>query len=439
MPPSKSLIVCAAIAACCIAGCATGDPSQPPASIPSAALTANRPAPDEDKLGKQHGYPIGTARTWFVDESVRVGSFSAQAEIPGIANGGVNTLAASAAPMPLPRAKVEPAYRWEVKDERGLTIDTYLARQRIMGLLIIKDGEIQLERYQYERKPEQRFVSQSMAKSILSLGFGIALREGKIQSLDDPAERYAPKLAGTLYGETTLRNLLRMASGARFVEDYSGKDDSARFGAAMARNGIEAAAKTITEREYPQGTRFNYASAQTHMLSAVLRGATGMSASDYLTARLWQPIGAESSALWRTDRTGLEIAGGNFNATLRDYGRLGVVLANNGVRPDDPEQKEIIPRDYLLEATDWHRVPEAFQPGKATPFYGYGYKFWLFPGKQRRFAMLGVYGQMIFIDPQLKLVMVQTAANETATAGKTSLGREAGAVWRGVVNHYGQW
>jgi hypothetical protein len=167
-------------------------------------------APDEDKLGKGQGYPIGTAKTWFFDESVRVGSFTAQGEIAGI------------------------------------------------------------------------------------------------------------------FGETRIRNLLRMASGARYTEEYDGKDDAARFGAAMSRDGIETAAQVITEREAPQGSRFSYGSAQTHTLAAVLRGATEMSVSEYLTPRLWLAIGAETSALWRTDKTGLELAGGHFNATLRDYARLGI-------------------------------------------------------------------------------------------------------------------
>ena len=393
-------------------------------------------APDEEKLGKAQGYPIGTTRTWFYDESVRVGSFTAQTDIPGISNGSVNVMLPSDKPMLLPRATNEPPYRWSVGVERGLTVDDYLSRQRIMGLLIIKNGEIQLERYQYDRKPEQRFLSNSMAKSIVSLAVGIALREGKIKSLDDRADQYAPKLAGTLFGETTIRNLLRMASGARYREEYDGKDDAARFAAAVSRSGIEEAAKVVTEREYPQGEHFSYNSALTQMLAAVLRGATGMSLSQYLAPRLWKAIGAETSALWRADRTGLELAGGNFNATLRDYGRLAIVLANDGIRPDDSEQEEIIPREYLMEATDWHRVPEAFRPRKGI--YGYGYQFWLLPGEQRRFAFLGVYGQMIFIDPELKLVMVQTAANATAKSGKTTLGREADAFWRGIVGFYGQ-
>lgn len=394
-------------------------------------------APDEDKLGKAQGYPVGNARNWFYDESVRVGSFTAEGEIPGIFGGKANVLAASSAPMALPQAEHEPAIRWANDMRRNLTVDDYLARERITGLLIIKDGVVQVERYQYERTPAQRFVSNSMAKSIVSLAVGIAVQEGRIASLDDRADKYLPAIAGTLYGETTIRNLLRMASGARFEERYDGKDDLERFGRAVIHGGVEEAAHVITQREAPQGTRFSYASAETEVLAAVLRGATGMSLSEYLTPRLWQAIGAETPALWRAAPSGLERAAGNFNATLRDYGRLGIVLANDGVRPDD--HKQVIPRDYLLEATDWRRAPAAFRPRTATPYYGYNYQFWIFPTDKRRFAMIGVYGQMIFIDPELKLVMVQTAANATAKAGETTLGKNADAFWRGVVRQYGEW
>jgi CubicO group peptidase (beta-lactamase class C family) len=77
--------------------------------------------------------------------------------------------------------------------------------------LIVKDGVIQIERYQYGRTAAQRLLSQSMAKSIVSPAVGIARQEGRIASLDERADRYAPALAGTLYGETTIGNLLRMA------------------------------------------------------------------------------------------------------------------------------------------------------------------------------------------------------------------------------------
>lgn len=392
-------------------------------------------APDEELLGRSQGYPVGQASNWFSQESVRVGSFSHQGEIPGLMNGGVQELTPSAQPLMMPRSATEPTYRWHIDALRNLGVDDFLARQRVMGLLVIKDGVIQVERYQYRRGPQHRFVSNSMSKSLVSLAVGLALQEGFLHSLDDAAQRYAPGLMGSLYGPVRLRDLLRMASGLRFTERYDGVDDLERFGRAAAREGLEAAAVQLGTRAAPPGERFNYASADTIALTLVLRGATGMGLSEYLQSRLWGPMGAEMSALWRTDRLGVEIASGNFNAGLRDYGRLGVLLAHDGQRPDSGRQ--ILPRDYLLEATDAGRHPALFSPGQATPYFGYGYQFWTFPGRARRFALLGVYGQMIFVDPALKLVMVQTSANAKPHARDTSLAREADAFWRGLVAYYG--
>jgi len=396
-------------------------------------------APDEDRLGKGNGYPIGSAATWYYSESVRVGSFTHQAEIKGLFNGKPNVLQPSSRPMILPKATKEPDIKWNAKGEPNLTVDDYLARQRIMGLIVVKDGVVQVERYQYDRTAMDRFTSQSMAKSITALAVGIAQREGLIKSLDDPAEEYAPRLRGSVVGQTTLRNLLRMASGMQYDQTYDGSGDTPRFGHALSTSGSEAALRTIVSREKPQGVRFYYASPHTIALAVAFRGATGTNLSAYLTPRLWRAIGAEKSASWYADRTGLEVAFGNFNATLRDYARLGIVLANDGIRPDDPDRTEIVPRDFLLDATDWTRSPEAFRPRRATPYFGYGYQFWIFPGEHRRFAMLGVYGQSIFVDPDLKLVVVQAGANATAEAGKNTLGADRDGFWRGVVRYYGRW
>ena len=409
------------------------------AALPAGAGAVRRNAPDQDLLGRAAGYPVGVARNWYYDEAVRVGSFSHQGEIPGLFNGGVNTLAPASQPMILPVAPSEPDYRWHLPDARGLGVDDLLARQRVMGLMIVKDGVIQLERYQYERKAADRFTSQSMAKSITALALGIALQEGRIASLDDPASRYASGLAGCPLGETTLRNLLRMASGIQYEQRYDRGGDPMAFGELIARQGCEAAVRWIVRRALPQGSRFSYASPHTVTLALVVRGATGMNLSTYLGTRLWQAIGAQRSALWRADKTGLEVAQGNFNATLADYARLGVVLANDGRRPDLPGAPAVIAPEFLVEATDWKRSPPLFRPGRATPTLGYGYQFWTLPGERRRFAMLGVYGQSLLVDPGRHLVIVQTGANATAQAGGTSLARERDAFWRGVVGHYGDW
>lgn len=393
---------------------------------PAVPATA---APDEELLGKSAGYPVGTRANWYFDESVRVGSFSNVDKIlPHY------TLKKSATPLPLPTAATAPKieYRFE-KQTFGL--DDFLAHQRVTGFLLIKDGEVLVERYQYDRNAGNRFVSHSMAKSIVSLAIGMALTEKKIASLDDTVAKYVPKLAGNPYGETTIRNMLRMASGVPFLEVYDGKDDLTKFNKTRLSQDSVTALLEFKTREVEQGTRFHYASNQTVVLTVLLHAVTGTTLSEYLTPRLWQPMGAEADATWVRTKDGTETGSGNFNATLRDYGRLGILLANDGAAGG----KQIVPKDYLLEATDWRRQPEAFTPRKATPYFGYGYQFWLFPGDKRRFALLGVYGQSMFVDPELKLVMVITAAAKNASVGKESLAAERDAVWRGVIKTYGNW
>jgi CubicO group peptidase (beta-lactamase class C family) len=386
-------------------------------------------APDEDLLGKASGYPVGKRGSWYFDESVRVGSFS---HLDSLLPHYTLKKAASALPLPVAADELKLEYRFENQPH---TLDDFLNRQRITGLLVIKDGEILLERYQYDRKPTDRFVSHSMAKSIVSIAIGMALSEGKIASLDDPVSKYEPKLAGSAYGETSIRNVLRMSSGVPFNEVYDGKDDLARFGNLRGARGSIDALRAFGPREVEQGTRFHYASSETVILAVLLRAVTGTTLSDYLTARLWQPMGAEADATWIRSRDGIEIGAGSFNAILRDYGRLGVLLANDGA----VGTQQVVPKDYLIEATDWHRQPEAFAPRRATSYFGYGYQFWLFPGEKRRFALLGVFGQSIFVDPELKLVMVITAAARNASVGKESLAAERSAVWRGLVGKYGSW
>ena len=386
-------------------------------------------APDEDLLGKAAGYPVGTRANWFYDERVRVGSFS---QLDSILQH--YTLNKAVSPRPLPKISSEPKldYRFE---QQTRTLDDFLDHQRVTGFLLIRDGEVLAERYQYDRKPDNRFVSHSIAKSIVSIAVGMALAEKKIASLDDSVARYVPDLAGNPYGETTIRNMLRMASGVPFTEAYDGKDDLTKFNRIRFTQDSVTALRAFTTREVEQGARFHYASNQTVALTLLLRAVTGTSLSEYLTTRLWQPMGAEADATWIKTKDGTESGSGNFNAVLRDYGRLGVLLANDGAL----DGRQIVPKDYLLDATDWRRQPEAFAPRKATPYFGYGYQFWLFPGEKRRFALLGVYGQSIFVDPELKLVMVITAAAKNASVGKESLARERDALWRGVVGRYGSW
>jgi CubicO group peptidase (beta-lactamase class C family) len=398
-------------------------------------------SPDESILGKSLGYPVApNLALAFNDEHYRVGSFSG---LDSISEHCI--IEPSATPLPLPEAKNKPAFVYHYEGT-SYTLDDYMQHQRVTALLVLKDGEIVAQQSGYDRTPEQRLLSNSMAKTILALAIGKALEAGLIRSLDDTAASYAPELAGTLYGETRIINLMRMSSGARFVEDYSGKDDHARFNRAMRSSGIVSAVKTVTERQSPEGDVFNYASSESVTLGYVLRAATGHNLCEFVSEQLWQPMGASARATWLTnsaDHAG--IASGNFNATVMDYARLGLLLANDGSVQTDKGALQVIPRDYLLRMTDANRQPPAFRPGlmqnKGSTYLGYGLQTWLLPGSHRRFELLGIHGQAIMVDPILHVVIVHLAVGKDASGDASGhhLGRERDALMRGILAQYGNW
>jgi CubicO group peptidase (beta-lactamase class C family) len=407
-----------------------------PWSLLALACAAAAASPDEALLGRDAGYPVAPGLAHMHDPAYIVGSFSAMDTLAPHC-----VLAPSAHPLPLRVAASPPTIRYRF-DGRLLALDDYLQRQRATGVLVLKDGEIVAERQAYDRRPGMRMLSNSMAKTLVALAVGLAVDDGAIASLDDPAERYVPELKGTLYGGTTLANLLRMASGARYVEDYGDQDDRAAFNRLARQRGMLAAARSVTERADPQGERFNYAGAQTEVLGLVLRAATKRSLCDFVDERLWQPLGAEAAASYLLNPADhLEQAQGGFNATLRDYARLGWMLANDGRAGDT----QVVPRDWLLAMTDAARQPPQFRPGTmdshGSHYFGYGYQVWLMPGAHRRFVLLGVYGQAIYVDPAAGLVMVHLAvgADARGDASGAHLAQERDALWRGVVAQYGAW
>ena len=167
----------------------------------------------------------------------------------------------------------------------------------------------------------------------------------------------------------------------------------------------------------------------------MLRRATGASVARLTQDWLWQPMGAQDPAYWLVSSTdGAEAVAGGFNASLRDYGRFGMLLANDGVR----DGQAIIPREFLLDATDPQRQPPAFRPRVATPFMGYGYQTWLLPYATRTFALQGIHGQTVYVQPASQIVMVQTAVH-TAPSGRHDLRpyHYRQALWEGVLRSLG--
>jgi CubicO group peptidase (beta-lactamase class C family) len=362
--------------------------------------------PDAEEFGASMGYPKGNPATFWRTRS-RVGSFS---HLDEIFRGRV----IHKAPTPSRLVRVaEPRINRTFRFA-DLTLDDYLARNPTTGLLIARGDTILVERYQYARTDRHRFTSWSMAKTVTAMLVGIAIDEGRIRSVDDLAAAYVPALAGTEYGRTSLRHLLQMSSGVRFNEDFSPRfvgddvlqlilDTYARLGP-----GGVGAVTSFNDRERPAGTKFSYASVETQVLGLVLARAIGRPVAEYLEQKIWQPIGAEADATWLVDNSGQEATSCCLNAVLRDYARLGLLLAHDG----NWRGRQIIPAAWIMDATTVRVDQPHLRPGTATPNEGYGYQTWILPGERRMFMLWGAHGQRIYVDPQSKLVMVNTAVHK---------------------------
>src|ERR1043165_683813 len=221
--------------------------------MPGAAAAAL----DEALLGQAEGYPVCRLDDANIGpDRCLVGLFSHFDEAyPArkVARGGPI--------FELERAPAEPATSYATPDGRRSGLDGFLGNNRTMGLLILQGDRILVERYQYDRKPEQRFHSQSMAKTVVAMLVGIALQDGKIRSIDDLAQDYVTALADSPYGKTSLRHLLTMSSGVRYVENSQPGDDNeiltARSYKQQSQGGTDMLAPfAAREREVPAGTRF---------------------------------------------------------------------------------------------------------------------------------------------------------------------------------------
>ena len=282
--------------------------------------------------------------------------------------------------------------------------ESVLERTFTNALLIMKDGKVVYERYRNQTTPEKRFLSMSMAKSITSILVGIAIDEGKIRSLDDQIVTYIPELRGSAYDGVTIRNAIDMKTGVDRADADQLKPGSP--GAAMReqvliRNVLPAAEEALmVKRKAPPGGQFDYSTLNTTVLGWVLEKATGKPLTDYTSEKLWSRLGAEADAFWMISGTGAKARpfnGLGFNATLRDYGRVGMMMLDGGT----VGRTRIVSRLWVDESVGGTHLPTS--PGSST---GYKHFWWTVPGSPAYMAV-GLQGQYIFVDPSSRTVVVK--------------------------------
>ncbi len=318
--------------------------------------------------------------------------------------------------------------------DRVLDTEAFLAAQQIAGLLVLHGDTILVERYAHGLTPAGHHIAWSVTKSVVSALFGIAVAEGHVPDLQAPVTDYLPELAGSGYDGVSIKDVLQMSSGVRFDEDYGDPfSDINRMGPSMAVGSLLDFAASL-ERERPPGTLQHYVSVDTQVLGHILVRATGQDLTTYASEKLWQPLGMEFDAIWLVDGTGMEWAFGGLNASLRDLARFGWLYVNGGRR----NGRQIVPAAWVAASVtpDAPHLMPGPKPG-TTETMGYGYQWWLPAEPRGDFMALGVYGQMIYVNPGARLVVAKNAVDLDFQANDFENEQIALALWRAVAADLG--
>jgi CubicO group peptidase (beta-lactamase class C family) len=320
-----------------------------------------------------------------------------------VVKAGTNTRALEKSPL---ASEVEFSYEW---DGEVFNVEQFIARTRSNALLILKNGKIVVEKYLNGSTAKTRFISWSVGKSFTSTLVGMAIEDGYIDDVGDPLTRYLPSLTGSAYDGVTIKDALQMVSGVEWDEySYDWDDMSKPLNRHWNRSLLEQQYRFVEAanelpRATPPGEKYNYNTLDTSILGWLVETATKQRISRYMERRLWQPAGMEFDANWildGPDDIGRELTGGGLNATLRDYGRFGLLMAYGG----RANGRQLVSSDWVKEATTADRA--AVQYGNLYEGYplGYGYQWWLFDNG--RFEAQGIYGQLIYVVPDEDVVIV---------------------------------
>jgi CubicO group peptidase (beta-lactamase class C family) len=266
-----------------------------------------------------------------------------------------------------------------------------------LALVVVRNDSMLYEEYWEGYKDSTISGSFSVAKSIVSILTGIALQEGKIHSLDDKVYKYVPSFNKGEQRKVSIRDLLTMTSGTNWNESYI--NPFSMTTRAYYGNDLAKTATAVSVVDTP-GTKWIYKSGDYEILSLVIESATGKTLSDYASEKIWKPLNAEQNALWSLDDDGgIEKAYCCFNATARDFARVGDLYLHNGKW----KGTQLVNEKYVKESVKPVMVTD--DKGKMVDYYGFGW--WLLPDRPGVFYARGILGQYVIVIPKKNAVVVR--------------------------------
>lgn len=269
------------------------------------------------------------------------------------------------------------------------TLDEYLKATRTNGFVVLDGQDVVFERYSGASRTT-RFQSWSVAKSFTSAAIGVALKERRIRSIDDPVTRYLPELKGSGFDGVSIRNLLRMSSGIAWSEAR----DAPRMQALAERGRPLRNFAARQRRGWTPGSRFEYTSVNSFVLARLITRTTGMPYHRYVQERIWKPAGMASTAFVGNDSSGDGLGYCCFHATSRDFARFGLLYLRDG----KAHGRQVVPASWVRRSTS--------PSSAANPRYGL--HWWLGGDGERDFMAAGLGGQHVYVSREHGVVIAKS-------------------------------
>lgn len=273
------------------------------------------------------------------------------------------------------------------------------SKHEFHSLMVLRHGKVIVEGWWKPYGPDLKHTLYSLSKSFTSTAIGFAVAEKRL-SVDDKVISFFPEAVPTSPSlnlkALTVRHLLSMSAGQR---------PDPTFTLTSSNNNWVKTFLALPIVDTP-GTKFLYNSMATYMLSAIIEKKTGEKLVDYLTPRLFAPLGI-SGYDWEVDPYGINTGGWGLRVKTEDIAKLGLLYLQNGQWMG----KQLLPQEWIKEATQLQvqTAPEASPNEKQSSDWaqGYGYQFW--QSRHQSYRGDGAFGQLMLVLPQLDAVIAVTA------------------------------
>jgi CubicO group peptidase (beta-lactamase class C family) len=313
-------------------------------------------------------------------------------------------------------------------DGETYTAADYFSKANLVGLMVLYDNKVVVENYDQGVNDETTYMIMSSTKSFTSTMVGIAVKDGKIESLNDRVEKYAPQYKGTAYGETPIKHLLMMSSGIAFYHPskFSPNRRDLYFDLWVRRKSFDGETAKFARR-VESGTDFKYTATDTHVLSRVVEGAYDKPYIDVVQEKLWSPGGFSSDAQWSVDVDGNPFGQMALSVTLQDFAHFGQIHLEDLVL----DGQKVVNDDWLdmvQNAQAPFQEPRIMEDGSYRD--GYSVQWWLPVGYDQEFIARGAGQQYMYVNKKGNYVVAQFSGEGTVST------KEEIGFYRAVGKHF---